>query len=619
MADVIVDERDVKFVLWEHLGVEDLFKHEKFKDYSREDFDMIISEAKKFAHEVIMPANVEGDREGVKLEDGQVKVCKAYRQAYDAFCEAGWISLAAPPELGGQGLPEILGIAVSEYFCAGSVAFTMYSGLTRAAANLMFEFCSDELKQKYLPNMISGKWGGTMCLTEAGAGSAVGDLKTTAKQKDGKWLVTGSKIFISSGDNDLVENNIHLVLARAEGSPPGIKGISLFIVPKYKIKDDGSLGGLNDVTCTNIEHKMGIHGSATCSLNFGDNAKCEADLIGELNNGIRYMFHMMNEARIGTGLQGLCCASAAYQSALNYSKERIQGVAIENMKDVNAPRVEIIKHPDVKRMLLSMKAYVEGMRALVYKGVYYGTMEHLAKDDAEKEKYADLLALLTPVIKAYCSDTGFLVTRDAVQVYGGYGYCSEYPVEQYLRDSKIASIYEGTNGIQALDLIGRKVLNIKKQMKPYNDFIAMVKELADKAAKIEAIAAYAGKVKTAVETLDASTKMLVEKGLAGDQSYPVLVATPYLKMFGDICLGWLWLEQLMVAHEKLEAVYEKEGAKDDAAKAALVEKLDEAAYYVGKLYAGRYFIDCLLPEANAVAEYIKADNRDVLMIPEKAF
>jgi alkylation response protein AidB-like acyl-CoA dehydrogenase len=618
MQDVIVDERDVRFVLWEHLAIEDLFKHDQFKDFSREDFDMIISEVKKFSEEIIMPANIEGDREGVKLEDGQVKVCQAYRSAYDAFCEAGWISMASPPEFGGQGLPEILSIAASEYFCAASVAFSMYTGLTRAAVDLMKVFCTEDQKQKYIPNMITGKWGGTMALTEAGAGSAVGDLKTTAKQKDGKWYLTGSKIFISAGDNDLVENNIHLVLARAEGSPPGIKGVSLFVVPKYKIKDDGTPGEFNDVNCVNIEEKMGIHGASTCTLNFGDNENCEGELVGELEKGIRYMFHMMNEARIGTGLQGLSSASAAYQHSLSYAKERIQGVAIENMKDVNAPRVEIIKHPDVRRMLLSMKAYVEGMRALLYKGVYYGTLAELASDPAEKEKYEDLLALLTPVIKAYCSDRGFMVTNDAMLVYGGYGYCSEYPVEQYLRDCKISSIYEGTNGIQALDLIGRKVLNIKKQMKPYNDFIAMIKEIAEKGTKHKALGAYAEKVKVAIETLDASTKMLVEKGLAGDQAYPVLVASPYLKMFGDVCLGWLWLEQVLIADEKLNALYEQEGAKDDDAKAQLVERLDEVAFYVGKLHAGKYYIDCLLPEADAVAQYIRTDNRDVLLVPEKA-
>jgi alkylation response protein AidB-like acyl-CoA dehydrogenase len=619
MADVIVDERDVQFVLWEHLGVEDLFKQEEFKDFTREDFNMIISESKKFAEEVVMPANVEGDREGVKLEDGQVKVCQAYKSAYDAFCEAGWIALGSSPEFGGQGLPEILGIAASEYLSAASVGFAMYPGLTRAGGNLINEVCTEDQKKKYLPNMIVGKWGGTMCLTEAGAGSAVGDLKSTAKKKGDKWFITGSKTFISSGDNDLVENNIHLVLARAEGSPPGIKGISLFIVPKYKINDDGSLGEINDVVCTNIEHKMGIHGSSTCTLNFGDKDNCEGELVGELDKGIRYMFLMMNEARIGTGLLGHSSASAAYQCALKFSKERIQGVAIENMKDVNAPRVEIIKHPDVRRMLLSMKAYVEGMRALIYKGVYYSTLAHLASDPAEKEKYEDLLALLTPVIKAYCSDQGFLVTRDAVQMFGGYGYCSEYPVEQYLRDCKISSIYEGTNAIQALDLVGRKVLNIKKQMKPYNDFIAMIKEVADKATKHETLGPFAEKVKAAIESLDNITKHLAGLGMSGDQAYPVLVATPYLKMFGDVCLGWLWIEQLLIADEKLKAIYEQEGAKDDEAKAAVVEKLNEAAFYKGKIHAGKYFIDCLLPEADAVATYIKTNNRDVLEIPEKAF
>jgi len=619
MAGVLIDERDVKFAIWEHLKAEKLFEFERFKGYSREEFDMILAEAKKFAEEVIMPINKEGDHLGLKVENGQVKVPQCYKQAYDAFCEAGWAASSAPEEYGGQALPALLTMVGNEIFVAASVAFSMYPGLTRAASHLVETYGTDAQKKKYLAKMISGKWQGTMDLTEPQAGSAVGDVKTTAKQKDGKWHITGNKIFISAGDHDMCENIVHLVLARAEGSPPGIKGISLFIVPKYRVNDDGSLGEFNDITLGRIEEKMGIHASPTCLLNFGDNGKCVGELVGELNKGINYMFLMMNEARIGVGVQGEATASAAYLSAVQYSKERIQGVEIQNMRDVNAPRVEIIKHPDVRRMLLFMKAYVEGMRALIYRGVYFWTLAELSKDPAEREKYDTLLGIFTPIIKAYCSDMGFWVTKEAVQVYGGYGYTSEYPVSQYLRDCKIASIYEGTNGIQALDLVGRKVLDIKRQMKPYYTLLAMVKDSINANKNHPKFAKQAEKALKAVESLDECTQLLVKAGLGGDTSYPVLVATPYLKLFGDVLLGWLWFEQMVVADSALDKIFKEKGATDDAKKKQLVKSYNEAAFYAGKIHAGRFYIDCLLPEAFATVEYIKSGNRDVLEIEENSF
>ncbi len=619
MAGVLIDDRDIQFVLWEQLGVEKLFEFEKFSGHSKDEFDMILTEAKKFAQEVILPINKEGDHIGVKIVDGQVKVPECYKRAYDAFCEAGWVSMAASEEWGGQGLPAIVSIVGNELFVAASCAFSMYPGLTRSAAHLIDTYGTPDQRKKFLPNMISGKWQGTMDLTEPGAGSAVGDLKSTAKQKGDKWMITGNKIFISSGDHDICDNIIHLVLARAEGASAGMKGVSLFLVPKYRINPDGTNGEYNDVAVGRVEEKMGIHASPTVLLNFGDTGKCEGELIGELNKGINYMFLMMNEARIGVGVQGEAIASAAYLSALDYAKQRIQGVAIENMRDVNAPRVEIIKHPDVKRMLLSMKAYVEGMRALIYRGVFYWTLSELSKDQAEKDKYADLLALFTPVIKAYCSDMGFLVTRDAMQVYGGYGYTSEYPVEQYMRDAKIASIYEGTNGIQALDLVGRKVLDIKKQMKPYYSLIGMMKGLAQANKGHAQFAKQAERLEKAVVTLDECTQVLVKAGLSGDQGYPVLVATPYLKLFGDVVLGWIWLEQIVIAGAALDKICAEKGATDKAKKLELIKSNNEAAFYAGKIHAGKFYIDCLMGEVFAGADYIKSMNRDVLEITENAF
>jgi hypothetical protein len=620
MPGVLLDDRDVQFVLWEQIGAEKVFEHPKFKEFSKDDCSMLLEEGRKFAERVILPANAEGDHEGVHLKDGQVMVPKCYHAVYDAFCESGWAGMASPQEWGGQGLPNIMNIAVSEYFVAASIAFSMYTGLTRAAGHLIETYGTPEQKKKYLPNMVLGKWGGTMCLTEAGAGSAVGDLKSTAKKRaDGAWAISGNKIFISSGDNDLIENNIHLVLARAEGSPPGIKGISLFIVPKYRVKPDGSKGEFNNVECPKVEEKMGIHGSATCEVLFGDKGESAGELIGELNKGIVAMFQMMNEARIGTGLQGHACAAAAYQLALKYARERVQGVAIENMKDVNAPRVEIIKHPDVRRMLLSMKAMTEGMRALIYHGVWANTLAEGETDPKQKEAYEDRLALLTPVIKAYCSDQGFLVTRDAMQVLGGYGYCTEYKVEQYMRDSKIASIYEGTNGIQALDLIGRKVLDIKKQMRPYNAFIAEVKDTAAKAKGKDGLDPWLDKIIAGADSLDSITKFLMGLGLKGDSMGPVLAATPYLTAFGHLTLGWLLGQQMVLATQKLNEIFKKEGANDDAAKKKVIANLNEAAFYAGKIHSAKFFIDSVLPQVDGIGAYLKSNCREPLLIPDNAF
>jgi len=620
MPGKTVDERDVKFVLWEHLALEKMLDHPRFMGMGRDEFDMILDEAQKFSDSAIYPANFTGDHEGVHIVDGQVKAPPSYKPVYDALCEAGWPGLSSPEEYGGQSVPEIIGMAVTEKIMSASIAFSMYAGLTRAACALIEECCTDEQKQKYLPNLISGKWQGTMCLTEPAAGSAVGDIKSTAKKRpDGLWEINGGKIFISSGDHDMCENIIHLVLARAEGSPPGIKGISLFIAPKYEINEDGSPGEYNNVKCPKVEEKQGIHGSSTCELLFGEEGPCVGELVGEINEGIKYMFVMMNEARIGTGMQGLACASAAYLHSLQYAKERVQGVAIENMKDVNAPRVEIIKHPDVRRMLLSMKSMVEGMRALLYQGVMWATLGHISEKPEDKEKYEDFLGLLTPIIKAYCSDQGWLATRDAMQVMGGYGYCTEYKVDQYMRDAKISSIYEGTNAIQALDLIGRKVLNIKKKMKPYNDLIALMKEEVEAGKKNARYGKTFEKIAKAIDDLDAVTKFIAGKGMLGDTSYPVMYATPYLEAMGHVVTAWLLGQQLLVADEKLEAIFAEKGAADDEAKKKLVEELDEAAFYQGKIYSATFFADFHLPKADSVFITVKSENRDMLNVSERCF
>lgn len=619
MSNKLINERDLQFVLWEHLELEKLLENEIFGGFTREDCNMILEQISKFAEEVLMPINPEGDEVGCKLEDGQVKVPECYHNAFESYREGGWIGISAPPEYGGQGLPEFLEILATEFLNAANCAFTPYPGLMMGVAHVIQNYGTQEQKDRYLKKLYAGEWGGTMDLTEAGAGSAVGDLKTKAKQVGDKWLIEGTKQFITAGDHDLAENIVHLVLARAEGSPPGIKGISLFIVPKYRINPDGSLGEFNDLKCTGIEEKMGIHGSSTCALLFGDEGKCEGELLGEVNRGITYMFQLMNEARIETGVQGMGTANAAYLGALQYAKERIQGVEIQNIRDVNAPRVEIIKHPDVRRMLLKIKAYLEGMRAILYRAASFAAKGMIAQDPAEKEKYDDIFEIFTPIIKAYFSEISFMLISDAMQVYGGYGYCREYKVEQLMRDCKIASIFEGTNGIQALDLVGRKIFNIKKQMKPYNDLMTILRKFVEDNKGHPTLADYVEKAGTAIDTLDATTQHLVNLGLTGDQIYPVLVASPYLMLFGDVMVGWQLCEQLIVADRKLNELYEREGAGDDAAKAKLVEDNSEAAFYSGKCHAAKFYLDALLCRVKGDSAYIISNNRSVLEIAENAF
>ena len=390
------------------------------------------------------------------MKDGKVTVPKCYHDAYKKYVEAGWLCPTQPPDVGGQGMPVVMATANLEHCYAANFAFLMYPGLTHGAAGLIEHFGTEELKNKYMYKMYAGQWTGTMCLTEPGAGSDVGALKTTAKRlPDGTFSITGTKCFISCGDHDLAENIIHPVLARIEGDPPGTGGISIFIVPKYRVNADGSLGELNDVHTGNIEHKMGIKGSATCTLNFGDEGKCIGELLGKEREGMKIMFLMMNEARLEVGMQGLGHASAALEHAIAYAKERIQSVPVWEMKNPDAKAVPIIQHPDVRRDLLWMKAHVEGIRALNYFAAY--CMDMAKAIPAEREKWQGFVELLTPVCKAYSSDKAMEVCSKAIDVYGGYGYCQEYPVEQYMRDCKIACLYEGTNGIQALDLVGRKL------------------------------------------------------------------------------------------------------------------------------------------------------------------
>ncbi len=612
MGDYLVDLRDVQFILYEQLGIEKLVEFPKYADFDKETFDMVIDQALKFAKGILAPINADADKEGCRFEDGIVSMPKSFHDAYAKFSEAGWVATSTNPEWGGQGLPGIIGAVASEFFVGACCSFTMTPGLTRGTAHLIESYGTEEQKNLFCEKMYSGQWAGTMCLTEPQAGSAVGDVKTMARKEGDHYKLTGTKNFITSGDHDLTENIIHAVLARTEDAPPGIKGISLFIVPKMQVNPDGSLGGSNDIACGNIEHKMGIHASATCTLNFGDNDGCVGYLLGEENKGIRYMFQMMNEARIGVGLQGLSQAAAAYTSALQYSKERIQGTDILLMKDPNAPRVPIIEHPDVRRMLMLMKAYTEGMRALLLKTVYFVDLMEVLEDGSEKEKCNGFVELLTPICKSYCTDMGFKVTEWAIQTYGGYGYCSEYPVEQYMRDVKITSIYEGTNGIQALDLLGRKVA-----MKGGMLFMSFIMELNEFISANKEHSVLGGSMEIFEKAKDALAKVTMDFGqmsMSGEMKYPILHATPYLEAFGQVVLSYLLLEQAVIAHEKLEAIYKEKGADTDEAKKELHVENEEAKFYFGKIHSAQFFVTNVLPHVHAEAAAIETKNQSPLDI-----
>jgi len=619
MANLILDERDQKFVLHEMLDLEELCKAPQYADFSRDVFDMILNEAQKFATEELYPILVDSDKEGCTLEDGNIKVPKAFQRLYKLYCEGGWASMSKEPEIGGQGLPFIMSLAAKEWFIH-NLGFLVLSFLGEGAAHLIEVYGSQELKDKYLPKMISGEWSGTMCLTEPGAGSDVGALTAKAvRQSDGTFKIKGTKSFITGLDQDLTENIIHPVLARIEGDPAGTKGISIFIVPKYIVNDDGTLGRRNDYEVAKIEEKMGFHGAPTGTMNLGDNDDCYAELLGEERQGMKIMFQMMNEARIGTGLQGVGSSSIAYLHALQYAKERIQGTSIMDFGNPEAPKVPIIKHPDVRRMLLSMKANVESMRAMMYYGAQCFDMSEVVEDETEKNKWRGLLEVLTPIIKAYCSDIGFRVTETALQVYGGYGYCSEYPVEQFLRDEKIASIYEGANGIQALDLVGRKL-----GMKKGTYFMSLLGEMN------VTIAGYKDypEMKELAELVQAAVNVLADMGLffagcgkEGKFMVPVSHAYPFLMMMGKVVSGWLLLWQAGLASKKLEEISKAKGVnrKDTEKWADFVKDNKEAAFYVGKVAAAKYFIRNVLPEVDAAAKAIKTEDLSVLEIPDEAF
>ncbi|MBI5478539.1 MAG: acyl-CoA dehydrogenase [Deltaproteobacteria bacterium] len=614
MADFAADVRDIKFTLFEHLGADKVFAAERYESFSRDDVEMILDEAYKFAREVLAPINGPGDKEGVHFDKATFAVTlpKGFKDAYTKFCENGWLGLGMSQEFGGGGVPASFGLAANEFFLGANMSFYLTALLTVGASHLIESFGNEEQKKTYCEKMYTGKFSGTMCLTESGAGSDVGASKTKAKKEGDHYLIEGEKIFITAGDHDFTQQKVHLVLARTDGAPKGTKGLSLFVVPKYRVNTDGSLGEFNDVVCSNIEHKMGIHASPTCTLVFGGNGNCHGWILGNECDGMKQMFQMMNEARVTVGLQGTATANAAYQAALAYARERLQGSEILKMKDPDAPKVPIINHADVRQMLLWQKAIGEGTRALLYLCAYYEDMAAISTGK-DKEKYEGLSAILTPICKAYASDQGFRATELAVQTLGGYGYTQEYPCEQYLRDCKIASIYEGTNGIQALDLVGRKI-----GAKGGAHLMALAGEINGFVGKNKDHPTLAGDFKTlqaAVGALGDVSMFFAMNGMK-DPMTPLLNATPYLAVFGDVVCGWLLLQQAVVAHTKLKDICAAKAvdAADGKAMARLCEEDDEARYCDGKVKTARFWSARVLALVPARVAVIKSGDKTPLEI-----
>ena len=601
MAQQIADRRDQDFVLHEMLNVAGLSAHEKFEEFNKKTIDMVISEARNLAVKEILPTQKEGDETGCVLKDGQVHVPEGFKKPYRLFCEGEWVAMCDAPEYGGQGMPKAVAMAAGEMFTGANCAFMMYPGLTHGAGKLVEEFGTEAQKKLYLKNLYTGHWGGTMCLTEPEAGSDVGALTTSAvKNEDGTYSITGNKIFISCGDQDITENIVHPVLARIEGAPAGTRGISLFLVPKYRINPDGTPGASNNVECTGIEEKMGLHGNTTASLSFGAKGPCIGELLGEENKGMKAMFVMMNEARLGTGMQGFGFASASYINAVNYAKERIQGTDLLKMFDKNPPSVPIIRHPDVRRQLLFMKAYVEGMRMLLYyTGLLFDQVQ-LAETDEDRAKYKGLIELLTPILKAYCTDRSFEVCTQGVQVFGGYGYIREYPQEQLLRDCKITSIYEGTNGIQAMDLLGRK-LGMNKG-KPFMDLLGEMNATIAAAKKIDLLVPLAEKVEIAVNRLGEVAMHMGMTAMSDQVLNAFAAAHPFLDATGDVIMAWFHLWRAVVAAPKIEKAKKK-----------------DVVFYQGQVITADYFITCHLPTTLGKMNGLTTNYKPVMEMPEAAF
>ena len=588
--------RDMKFVMQELLDAGSLTKYEKFAEADTDTLDAILEQSGKFATEVLTPLNVVGDHEGcTRNDDGSVTTPTGFKDAYQQVVESGMMALAHKAEYGGMGMPGLWAIATGEMQSASNMAFAMYPGLTNGASKAIEIGGSEDQKQTYLPKMIAGQWTGTMNLTEPHCGTDLGLLKTKAvPQADGSYKITGQKIFISAGEHDMSENIIHLCLARIEGAPEGVKGISLFIVPKFKLDADGNPAERNPVTCGAIEHKMGIHGNSTCVMNFDE---AEGYLIGEENKGLRVMFVMMNRARLDVGMQGLAQSEVAYQNAVAYANDRLQGRSLTGPKNENGPADPLIVHPDVRRMLMETKAFNEGARALIYWAAMLEDLEHVHEDEKFREKADDYLGLLTPVIKGYLTDKAMMTTLDCQQIFGGHGFIEEWGMSQFVRDMRIALIYEGANGVQALDLVGRKLARKggRALMSLNSEIDAFLGENADN----ENVAEFIEGLKTSKEKLTEGTMWLMQNGMTNPDNAGA-GSVDYMHMMGLTTLAYMWAKMALVAQAAIDS-----GSNDE--------------FYKNKLITGRYFVLRMLPMLDAHLAKLKTGAEPLMALDAAAF